>query len=60
MDGDIISIDTIAGTLNIELSDEEIKQRLGQWQPIPPRYTTGALAKYAKLVTSADKGAVCG
>lgn len=59
-DGDIIHIDTITGELNIELSDEEIKQRLSEWKPIPPRYTTGVLAKYAKLVTSADKGAVCG
>lgn len=58
--GDMIAIDTVAGTLNLELSDEEIKRRLADWKPIAPRYTTGVLAKYAKLVTSADKGAICG
>lgn len=57
--GDIITIDTVAGTLNVELSDEEIQRRLGEWKPIPPHYTRGVLAKYARSVTSADTGAVC-
>jgi len=58
-DGDIIVIDTIAGTLNVELSDDELQRRLGEWQPIAPHYTRGVLAKYARSVTSADTGAVC-
>ncbi len=58
-DGDMITIDTTAGTLNVELSDEEIQRRLGDWTPITPRYTRGVLAKYARSVTSADNGAIC-
>jgi dihydroxy-acid dehydratase len=58
-DGDIISIDANAGTLSVDLTDEEIKVRLSTWEAPAPHYTTGALAKYAKLVTSADKGAIC-
>ncbi|TMF06604.1 MAG: hypothetical protein E6I38_10195, partial [Chloroflexi bacterium] len=41
------------------LSEEEIQRRLGRWQAPAPRYTSGALAKYARLVSSAARGAVC-
>ena len=59
-DGDMISIDTEAGTLHVELSDDEIAARLATWKAPAPHYTSGALAKYARLVTSADQGAICG
>jgi dihydroxy-acid dehydratase len=59
-DGDMIAIDTTTGSLTLELSDAEIQKRLSQWKPIAPRYTSGALGKYARLVTSADLGATCG
>ncbi len=58
-DGDMISIDTETGALNMELSDEEVQRRLGTWKPIAPHYTHGVLAKYARSVTSADRGAIC-
>jgi dihydroxy-acid dehydratase len=59
-EGDIISIDVAKRRLDVELSEAEIKQRLGQWKAPAPRYKTGALAKYAKLVSSAAEGAVTG
>jgi dihydroxy-acid dehydratase len=59
-EGDIISIDVAKRRLDVELSEAEIKQRLAQWQAPAPRYKTGALAKYAKLVSSAAEGAVTG
>jgi len=40
--------------------EAELSERLKGWSPPPPRYTTGALAKYARLVSSASTGAVCG
>jgi len=59
--GDIIEIDVTnpaKGKLNIKLSREEIAKRLDKWKPPKPRYTTGALAKYARLVGRACDGAV--
>ena len=58
-EGDTITLDIPSRTIRVELSEEEIQRRLGQWQPPVPKYTTGALAKYARLVSSAAKGAVC-
>ncbi|HEV8573249.1 MAG TPA: dihydroxy-acid dehydratase [Dehalococcoidia bacterium] len=58
-EGDTITIDIPSRTIKVELSEEEIQRRLGQWQAPAPRYTTGALAKYARLVSSAARGAVC-
>ncbi len=56
--GDIIEIDIAAGTLNVALSDEELAKRHAAWQ-LPQRPDlTGWLARYAKMATSADKGAV--
>jgi dihydroxy-acid dehydratase len=57
-DGDTIEFDVTARELRVELSDDEISARLGDWTPPPPRYTTGVFAKYAALVSSASEGAV--
>lgn len=59
-DGDIVKFDVPARRLDVELSDDEIKERLKSWQAPPPRYQTGVMAKYARLVSSAAKGAVTG
>ena len=59
-DGDMIKFDVEARRLDVELSDEEIRSRLSQWKPPPPRYKSGVMAKYAKLVSSASEGAVTG
>ena len=57
-EGDIIAIDINANTINVKVSDEELAARRAKWQPRKPKITTGYLNRYAKLVTSADKGAV--
>lgn len=57
-EGDIISIDIPANTINVKVSDEELASRKAKWQPREPKVTKGYLARYAKMVTSADKGAV--
>ena len=59
-DGDIIEIDINARRLQVDLTDDEIKMRLGQWEEPEPRYKTGVFAKYARLVSSAAEGAVTG
>ena len=59
-EGDRITFDAIKGVLSVDLTAEEISKRLSKWKPPEPRYKTGALAKYAKLVSSASEGAVCG
>ncbi len=57
-DGDVISIDIPARTLTLELSEEEVARRLADWQPAPREGVTGYLARYVKLVSGAEKGAV--
>jgi dihydroxy-acid dehydratase len=57
-DGDTIVIDADTQELRVELSDDELAARLADWSPPEPRYRTGALAKYAALVSSASEGAV--
>ena len=57
-EGDIISIDIDNHELNVLVSDQEMKARKAKWQPRTPQVTTGYLARYASLVTSADRGAV--
>jgi dihydroxy-acid dehydratase len=57
-DGDTIVFDINARRLDLEISPEELSSRLRQWTPRPPRYTSGVMAKYAKLVSSASQGAV--
>jgi dihydroxy-acid dehydratase len=57
-DGDTIVFDIPARQLRVELSDQEISQRLAGWNAPAPRFQTGVMAKYAKLVSSASLGAV--
>jgi dihydroxy-acid dehydratase len=57
-DGDTIAFDIEARRLDVVISQEEMNMRLRQWSPPSPRYTTGVMAKYAKLVSSASQGAV--
>lgn len=57
-EGDIIDIDINAGKINVNVSDEELAERRKSWVIPEPKIKTGYLARYAKLVSSADKGAV--
>jgi dihydroxy-acid dehydratase len=57
-EGDQITFDITARRLDVDLSDEEIKQRIAEWQAPAPKYTTGVMAKYARSVSSASTGAV--
>jgi len=57
-EGDVVAIDVGSGELRVELSDDEIAERLRAWTPPAPRYEEGVLAKYASLVSSASEGAV--
>ncbi|MFD2097151.1 dihydroxy-acid dehydratase [Corallincola platygyrae] len=57
-DGDGITIDAIANTITVDLSEEELAQRRAKWQKPAPRYTRGILAKFAHTVTSASLGAL--
>jgi dihydroxy-acid dehydratase len=59
-DGDPITLDVANRTLEVEIDDDELARRKDGWTPLPSRYTTGVLAKYRKLVSSASEGAVCG
>ena len=56
--GDQITIDAETAEITLHLSDSDIEKRRMAWKPIPPRYTRGVLAKYAKTVSSASEGAV--
>jgi len=55
-DGDIININVSRRTLNVEIDDEELKRRLSEWKPRPPKISKGYLRRYSFLVQSADKG----
>lgn len=57
-DGDIVCINAEKGTLDVKLSDEELKSRYNKWKPRETNYTSGALHKYAQLVGPARDGAV--
>ncbi|PZE84921.1 dihydroxy-acid dehydratase [Curtobacterium sp. MCBD17_032] len=59
-DGDRIRVDIAARSLDLLVDDAELESRRAGWEPLPPRYTRGVLAKYAKLVQSAALGAVTG
>ena len=59
-EGDIINIDIDKGLLELEVSDEEMAARREAWVKPEPKYKVGVLARYAKLVSSADKGAYFG
>ncbi|QSV63023.1 MAG: dihydroxy-acid dehydratase [Dolichospermum sp. DL01] len=58
VEGDSITIDANARLLQLNVSAAELATRRANWQPLPPRYTKGVLAKYAKLVASSSVGAV--
>jgi dihydroxy-acid dehydratase len=57
-EGDTISIDIDGRTISVNLDDAEIARRRDGWKPLPPKVTSGCLARYAKLVGSAASGAV--
>jgi len=57
-DGDRIRIDIPNRVMDVLVEDAVLEQRRGTWEPLAPRYTRGALAKYARLVGSAENGAV--
>ena len=57
-DGDVITIDAENGTIEVDLSDEELAARRKEWQPRKTDYQSGTLWKYAQTVGSAEKGAL--
>ncbi|MFC7402705.1 dihydroxy-acid dehydratase [Citricoccus sp. GCM10030269] len=59
-DGDPIRVDIAARTLDLLVPPEELQARQEGWEPLPPKFTTGVLGKYAKLVHSAAEGAFLG
>ncbi len=59
-EGDRVRVDVPGRRLDVLVDDDELDRRAAAWEPHPPRYETGALAKYAKLVGSASVGAVTG
>jgi dihydroxy-acid dehydratase len=59
-DGDTIVFDVDKRELNVELDQDEIERRVAAYEPPPPKYTTGVLGKYARLVGSASDGALTG
>jgi len=58
-DGDRIVVDIANRSLELHVDAEELDRRRTAWQPLPPRFDTGVLRKYVKLVGSAAQGAVC-
>ena len=57
-EGDKITLDINNYKIHLEVSNEELEKRRAAWKPIEPKVKTGYLARYAKLVSSADKGAI--
>ena len=57
-DGDRVVIDAVAGSIDLDVDAGELARRRGRWSPPTARYTAGVLAKYARLVTGAERGAV--
>ena len=57
-EGDMISVDIPNRRLDIEVDASELDRRRAEWKPLPPRYTQGVFAKYARIVSSAAEGAV--
>jgi dihydroxy-acid dehydratase len=57
-DGDIVVIDVHQKRLDLLVGDLELRRRREGWAPLPPRYTSGVLAKYARLVQGAETGAI--
>ncbi len=59
-DGDLIRVDIAARSIDLLVDEAELASRRDGWEPLPPRYTRGVLAKYSKLVHSASEGAITG
>jgi dihydroxy-acid dehydratase len=59
-EGDQIEVDVEKRSLNVLLSDVELQKRRDAWQAPAPHYTSGVMAKYARLVKQADDGAITG
>ena len=57
-EGDTITIDVDARRIDLDIPDDELEQRLADYEPPEPEITTGVLAKYAALVSSASEGAI--
>jgi dihydroxy-acid dehydratase len=57
-EGDPITVDAVAGVLNVDIPAAELKERLKGWKATAPRYATGVFGKYCALVASASEGAV--
>jgi dihydroxy-acid dehydratase len=57
-EGDPITIDAERRLVQLDVADKEIARRRARWKPPQPKYTSGVLFKYAKLVSSASEGAV--
>src|SRR5581483_6114150 len=57
-EGDVINIDITKRVLEVEISDDLLRQRLSEWKAPEPRYPTGVFGKYAALVASASEGAI--
>jgi dihydroxy-acid dehydratase len=57
-DGDMIRFDVNARVLEVEISEEVLRERMKEWKPLPPKYPAGVFAKYAALVLSASEGAI--
>ncbi len=57
-DGDTIRIDVANRSIDVQVDEETLAERRADWKPNPPRYTSGVLAKYARLVGPADHGAI--
>ena len=57
-EGDTIEIDIPARKLSLLVAEEELERRQSNWKPIEPRITQGYLARYARQVSSASKGAI--
>ena len=56
-EGDQVTVDIEGGALTLGVDDAELERRRAAWTPPAPKHDHGVLAKYAKLVSSADKGA---
>ena len=57
-DGDPIVVDVDARTIDVVIPEEELARRRADWKLPPPRYTSGVLAKYARLASGAERGAI--
>lgn len=60
LDGDIVNLDVTRRRLDVELDEAELARRRAAWRAPEPRYTIGVFAKYARLVSGAEQGAVTG